>query len=395
MTRIWREVRHVLLSVAMGVAAVGLLLGTAVGLVWPRVFGWVVGRTRWLATVQRGRCAPPVTSLYAPLPDDPPERLAALRSDPATRRDLGWLGTQAALAPVGLILLAGWPSAVMGVLTPLLRRIVPADMVFAYQGIPVTDMRLAWLMVPLGLATALIPFLFARWYIVAEGWIAGQLLAPTEAAVLAARVERLAETRAAVVDASAAELRRIERDLHDGAQARLVALAMNLGMAEDMFETNPETARAMLAEARSDARSAMGELRDLVRGIHPPILADRGLPGALSALAMVSSVPIDLDLRLDRRLPAPMEAAAYFALAELVANAIKHSGASSIAMAVEFSGSRLVMRVRDDGCGGADPRGGTGLTGIRRRLAAFDGTVRVDSPAGGPTLVEMELPCGW
>jgi signal transduction histidine kinase len=377
----------VLLSVAIGFAAFGLLLAAAVGLVRRPVFGWAVGRTRWLAGVQRRHCAPPVPSLYLPASKD-------LRADPATRRDLGWLGTQAALAPVGMILLAGWPSAVLGILTPLLRQLTPAGVVFYYQGIAVTDMRVAWLMVPLGFVTALIPFVLARWYIVAEGWIAGRLLAPTEAAVLAARVEKLAETRAAVVDASAAELRRIERDLHDGAQARLVALAMNLGMAEDMFETNPETARAMLAEARSDARSAMGELRDLVRGIHPPILSDRGLPGALNALAMVSSVPIDLDVRLDRRLPAPVESAAYFALAELVANAIRHSGASSIRLAALDEGARLVLRVRDDGCGGADPAGGSGLAGIRRRLEAFDGTVRVDSPAGGPTLVEMELPCG-
>jgi signal transduction histidine kinase len=240
----------------------------------------------------------------------------------------------------------------------------------------------------------MIPFLFARWYIVAEGWVAARLLAPTGAALLAARVEKLAETRAAVVDASAAELRRIERDLHDGAQARLVALAMNLGMAEDLFETRPETARAMLAEARADARSAMGELRDLVRGIHPPILSDRGLPGAVLALSIVSSIPVDLDVRLDRRLSAPVEAAAYFAVAELVANAIKHSGASTVRVAVEDADTRLVIRVHDDGCGGASFSGGGGLVGIRRRLAAFDGTLRVTSPAGGPTLVEMELPCG-
>ncbi|WP_203925116.1 sensor histidine kinase [Virgisporangium ochraceum] len=398
--RIWREARHVLLSIAVGVAAFGLLVATGVGLllgaagVRRPVLGRVVRRVRQLAAAQRGRCAPPVPSLYTPLPDDPHERDRAIRADPATRRDTAWLAAQAALAPIGIILLAGWPSAVLGVLTPFLRRFTPAGIPLMYQGIPVTNMRTAYLMVPLGLATALIPYLFARWYIVAEGRVAESLLAPTEAARLAARVEKLAQTRAAVVDASAAELRRIERDLHDGAQARLVALAMNLGMAEDLFDSNPATARAMLAEARADARSAMGELRDLVRGIHPPILSDRGLPGAVLALSIVSSIPVDLDVRVDRRLPAPVEAAAYFALAELVTNAIKHSGASVVRVSVVDEGARLVMRVRDDGRGGADPAGGTGLTGIRRRFEAFDGTVRVSSPAGGPTLVEMELPCG-
>jgi signal transduction histidine kinase len=137
----------------------------------------------------------------------------------------------------------------------------------------------------------------------------------------------------------------------------------------------------------------MGELRDLVRGIHPPMLADRGLPGAMQALAMASSIPIDLDLRLERRLPAPVESAAYFALSEVVANAIKHSHAERITLSVEDGGSTVVLRVRDDGRGGADPRRGTGLLGIERRLAAFDGTIRVSSPAGGPTVIEMELPC--
>jgi len=375
----------VLLSVAIGVVALALLVATGVGrLARRRLPVGVVRLTRHLAAVQRQRCSPPVASLYL-APDGP---------DPATQRDIAWLGAQAALAPIGLILLAAWPSALLGILTPMTRRFLPDHMGLDYQGIPVTNMRMAYLMVLLGMATALVPFLFARWYIVAEGWVAERLLAPTEAARLAVRVEKLAETRAAVVDASAAELRRIERDLHDGAQARLVAMAMNLGMAEDLFESRPDTARAMLAEARADARNAMGELRDLVRGIHPPILSDRGLPGAVLALSIVSSIPIDLDVRLDRRLPAPVEAAAYFALAELVANAIKHSGASLLKIVLHDRSERLVMSVHDDGHGGASFAGGSGLAGVRRRLEAFDGTVAVSSPAGGPTLVEMELPCG-
>ncbi|MEV0715755.1 histidine kinase, partial [Asanoa sp. NPDC050611] len=232
-----------------------------------------------------------------------------------------------------------------------------------------------------------------RLYIAGAPVVARGLLAPTGAARLSARVEQLAETRAAAVDASAAELRRIERDLHDGAQARLVALNMNLGMAEAMFDSDPDTARSMLADARAGARTAMSELRDLVRGIHPPLLADRGLPGAIQALALASSIPVDLDLRLDRRLPAPMESAAYFVLAEALANAIKHADADRITLSVTDLGSRLSLRLSDDGRGGADPARGTGLRGIERRLAAFDGTLRLTSPPGGPTVVEMELPC--
>lgn len=373
--------RHLILSVAIGVGCLLMLLATALSLARPALRGWVLRRTRWLADVQRRRCAPPVTSLYAT--DDRPEP-----------RDLAWLGAQAALTPAALIVLAAVPNGVIGMLTPVFRILTPSDVVFYFQAIPIPDQRVALMVTPLGLVTVVAGFVLAHLFVRGESWIGNRLLTPTEAAVLAVRVEKLAETRAAVVDASAAELRRIERDLHDGAQARLVALSMNLGMAEDLFETNPETARAMLAEARAAARSAMGELRDLVRGIHPPILADRGLPGALHALAMVSPTPIDLDIALARRLPAPVEAAAYFAVAELVANAIKHSGAALIRLAVADRGRKLVVTVSDDGRGGADPRGGTGLVGIRRRLEAFDGTLRVDSPAGGPTLVEMEVPCG-
>jgi signal transduction histidine kinase len=195
------------------------------------------------------------------------------------------------------------------------------------------------------------------------------------------------------VDASAAELRRIERDLHDGAQARLVALAMNLGVAEDVIDADPAGAKALLTEARAGAGAALTELRGLVRGIHPPVLADRGLAAAVQALTLGSAVPVELDLRLERRLAAAVESAAYFATAEALTNAIRHSGAGQVRVRVVDAGNAVRITVRDDGCGGADPSRGTGLLGIQRRLSAFDGGLSVSSPPGGPTVLEMELPC--
>jgi signal transduction histidine kinase len=402
--RAWREFRRVLVSVGLGLAANFLLFATVVSLLFCLVgiglpvFVEVMGLVRRLAGVRRRRSSPEIPTPYAPLPDGLLRKVRAILAEPATWRDLAWLFVQTPVGIAGLFLIGLWPAAVQGVLMPLVRWLLPPSVDdLSYQGIQVDDQRTAWLVIPFGILIGLLAFWLPRLYLAGEAWLARWLLAPTAAAQLAdrlaARVERLSETRAAVVDASAAELRRIERDLHDGAQARLVALTMNLGMAEDLFETDPDTARAMLADARAGARDAMGELRDLVRGIHPPMLADRGLPGAMQALAMASSIPIDLDLRLERRLPAPVESAAYFALSEVVANAIKHSHAERITLSVEDGGSNVVLRVRDDGRGGADPRRGTGLLGIERRLAAFDGTIRVSSPAGGPTVIEMELPC--
>jgi len=148
-----------------------------------------------------------------------------------------------------------------------------------------------------------------------------------------------------------------------------------------------------MTEAKASAGAALAELRDLVRGIHPPVLADRGLAGALQALAVASGVPIELDLRLDRRLTPPVEATAYFVIAEALTNAIRHSGARRIQITVTDHGSTLGITVRDDGHGGADPSHGTGLRGIQRRLSAFDGSLRITSPPDGPTVLDMELPC--
>jgi signal transduction histidine kinase len=210
---------------------------------------------------------------------------------------------------------------------------------------------------------------------------------------LAGRVQRLTETRGHAVDAAAAELRRIERDLHDGAQARLVALGMNLRAVERVLPGSPNAALALVAEARETSVRALNELRDLIRGICPPVLADRGLGHAVHALVLDTPLPTTLEIDLPGRPTPPVESACYFAIAEALANAVKHAGARSAQIRVQHSTGLLRIEVSDDGIGGADPALGTGLLGVERRLGTFDGILAVNSPPGGPTMVVMEVPC--
>ncbi len=212
-------------------------------------------------------------------------------------------------------------------------------------------------------------------------------------AEMAERIETLETSRAGAVDAQDSELRRIERDLHDGAQARLVALGMSLGMAEQKLADDPQRASELLAEARVGAEQALRELRDLARGIHPPVLADRGLAAALASLANATPIPVDLSVHVPGRLAATVESAAYFVAAEGLANAAKHARATRVQIRIDRLGDRLELEVRDDGDGGADPSG-NGLSGLRRRVEALDGKLSVRSPRGGPTVVRAELPCG-
>ena len=220
------------------------------------------------------------------------------------------------------------------------------------------------------------------------------LLAAPGQAELSERIDVLTSTRAGAVDAQDARLRRIERDLHDGAQARLVALGMSLGMAErKLDEAQPGAARELLAEARAGAEQALRELRDLARGIHPPLLADRGLEAAVRSLADLSPLPVGLSVNMPERPPSQVESAAYFVLAEGLANAAKHARAGRVDIRIERAGPMLRLRIADDGVGGADP-GGSGLVGLRHRVEALDGTFAVTSPRGGPTTLSAELPCG-
>jgi signal transduction histidine kinase len=317
-----------------------------------------------------------------------------LLADPATWRDLAWLLLGPAWLLLGVVPAALLAEGVEGmvvspVLTPLYQGVGP--------GIGWFVTGPAWLMVPVELAQGVLmvaagllvarPVL--RWRALAARW----LLAPTRAARLALRVDQLTRTRSETVDAQAAELRRIERDLHDGAQARLVALGMNLGLAEELMARDPVTAQKLLAEARESSDRALTELRDLVRGIHPPVLAERGLDGAIRALALTLPLPVDVDIDLLGRPEAPLETAAYFAVAEALTNVAKHSDAEHAWVHLRHDGGRLLLTVRDDGRGGAAATPGSGLAGIERRLAAHDGTLTIDSPRGGPTILAMDIPC--
>jgi signal transduction histidine kinase len=260
-----------------------------------------------------------------------------------------------------------------------------------------------------GVWAVLLAFLISIWAITSQGYFwpiwpalpalvavgvhaAVLLVRSPDHAALTERISTLESTRAGAVDVQEAELRRIERDLHDGAQARLVALGMSIGMAEQKLATDADAARALLAEARVGAGEALRELRDLARGIHPPVLADRGLEAAVHALAASSPIPVAVSVENPDRAKPPVESAAYFVVAEALANAGKHAGASRVTVRIARTGNILTAEVEDDGAGGADASG-SGLSGLRRRVEALDGTLTVASPAGGPTTIRAELPC--
>jgi signal transduction histidine kinase len=210
---------------------------------------------------------------------------------------------------------------------------------------------------------------------------------------LTQRVQTLTLTRTDAVDTAASELRRIERDLHDGAQARLVALGMSLRAAERLFICSPEAALALVTEAKETSSRALTELRDLVRGIYPPVLADRGLGDAVRALALDTPLHTQLDVDLPEEIELPVASAVYFCVAEALANVVKHAGARTVRIDLRHHAGMLRAEVTDDGAGGADPALGTGLAGVERRLATFDGILAVNSPPGGPTIVVIEVPC--
>ncbi|MER7622342.1 sensor domain-containing protein [Streptomyces sp. NPDC126503] len=230
----------------------------------------------------------------------------------------------------------------------------------------------------------------ARGFANADRLMVRGLLSPSDE--LERRIAELESDRGVVVDTAAADLRRIERDLHDGAQARLVALAMGLGLAKEKLLEDPDTAAAMVDEAHGEVKLALQELRDLARGIHPAVLTDRGLDAALSSVASRCTVPVKVAVDLAERPAEAIEGIAYFTVSELLQNVSKHARARGASVEVWRSGDRLMLQVRDDGVGGARTDGGTGLAGLGERLGAVDGLLLVDSPAGGPTVVTAELP---
>jgi signal transduction histidine kinase len=375
--------RHLIL------AAVALLVLTAV---WLFLLPRLMLAIRLLAQVTRRMvadwCGIRIADPYRPARTAGREisarGLGRRLADPASWRDVGWLivnacgGWVVAALPAGLIAvgLAGF----LRVLTH--RPGGPPSLAHS----PLVIIAAGSGLIALGLAVA-------PWMLVAYGRLARLMLGPPGQAELALRVAHLAETRSEAIDTGAAEMRRIERDLHDGAQARLVAMGMTLDAAGQLIDSNPAAARALLLEARDTSVKALAELRDLVRGIHPPVLADRGLGDAVRALTLDSPLRARLASDLPGRPPAPVESAAYFAVSELLANVSKHAGAAQAWIDIRYSEGMLRVGVSDDGRGGADPARGTGLRGIERRVAAFDGVLAVHSPSGGPTAVTMEIPC--
>jgi signal transduction histidine kinase len=270
---------------------------------------------------------------------------------------------------------------------------VPAATPFPGIGLQVATYPGTFLVLAVGLAMVLAAPWVTRAVVAADRWLLVALLGPGR---LARRVRDLEHTRALAVDDAAAQLRRVERDLHDGAQIRLATLAMHLGLARETL-AGPEgaadvaRARELVDAAHRDAKQALGELRDLARGIHPPVL-DNGLDDALATLAATSAIPVELACDLPER-PAPaIETIAYYCAAELLANAAKHSQAGLVTVRADGRDGTLVLTVGDDGVGGADPARGSGLAGLAQRVSTVDGRLRIASPRGGPTLVSVQLP---
>jgi signal transduction histidine kinase len=334
-------------------------------------------------------CDVPIAEPYRPRDTRPGlrGRLTWMLSDRATWRDLLWLTVNAC---VGWVLVAA--PATMVVIG--LIEVVQQDHGGPLGGGPGLLANGSAQRTVVGILLLVAGTFAAPKLLRGYGLFARTMLAPTGSAELQRRVEHLSQTRSDTIDTGAAEIRRIERDLHDGAQARLVAMGMTLDAAGQLIEDDPKAARALLIEARDNSAKALKDLRNLVRGIHPPVLADRGLADAIRALALDTPLRIQLASDLDRaRPPAPVESAAYFVVSELLTNVSKHAEARQAWIDIRHSDGMLRIGVTDDGHGGADPRRGTGLQGIERRLAAFDGVLAISSPPGGPTSVTLEIPC--
>jgi signal transduction histidine kinase len=364
------------------------LIGLPIAMATIVVSRGMANAERWRAALVLGA---PIRGRYRPLRTGRMmDRLRALFADRQTWKDLGW---HLLLLPVGIVgftvAVACWCWSLWCLTFPIWFKIAPAAADFG--GFTLDTWWWALLVFVVGVATLPITVALLRGTAAGTGALA-RLLLGSDAEELEERVGVLTETRAGAVDAAAAELERIERDLHDGAQARLVALALDLGMAEERFDRDPEGARELVEKAREEAKQALTELRDLARGMRPALLAERGLPEAIRALAARTPMPTTVTVQPGERVAPAVEAAAYFVVAEALTNAVKHSGATRLRVRVEREGDHLAVEVSDNGRGGADPSG-NGLTGLRKRVEALDGGLRIASPAGGPTLLRAEVPC--
>jgi signal transduction histidine kinase len=408
--RTWTAALYLVASLAVGVfwfvvLVTGISVGLSLVIIWVglpilglTMLAWRGGawlERRWIGLMLGARIPEP----YRPLPSGGLlARWLAMAADPATWKDFAYL---VLLFPLGLIwfvvTVTLWSLALSLLTVPIYYRLLPDARIevvwFSDRPNVILDtVPEAIAAAALGVVLVVAAAWATRGMANAHAFIAQGLLGPSPAQ-LRARVAALKASRDRAVDSAEDERRRIERDLHDGAQQRLVALAMDLGMAKEKLRTDPQAATELVGEAHEEAKRALAELRDLARGIHPAVLADRGLDAAISALAARSPVPVGVEVATER-LPGAVESTAYFVVAEALTNAAKHARAGEITVHIARRDDLLVVEVTDDGDGGADPARGSGLRGLADRVAAIDGRLTVTSPAGGPTVVRAELPCG-
>jgi signal transduction histidine kinase len=402
--RTYGRILYMLLALPLGVlwfvflvTAISFGIGTAVTLIGIPVLIGTVWAWRWMAELERrliGRLVG--VEIPSPYRPDPPadhwwSRIAGRLADPATWKDLAFLLLQ---LPLGIL---AFTIAVTVLGLGLGGLFAPAYYWALDDGTWITAVHVDTLVeaiavVPLGAAVLLfgIPALSAlgRLY----GWLATQLLGSNADPELTAQVHELEDARSRIIAAADAERRRIERDLHDGAQQRLVALALNLRMAEQRAASGDPTAVDLVRQAGEEAQLALTELRDLARGIHPAILTNRGLPAALEDLAARATVPVEVTAVPSERLPDPVEAAAYFVVSECLANVGKHAEATSATVSAGVTAGRLEVVVADDGVGGAELDGGSGIQGLKDRVGAVSGSLAIDSPQGAGTRVVASIP---
>jgi signal transduction histidine kinase len=397
----WRDTRYLLVGFVLGtagfaavIAAVSTAVSFSILIIGLPAAVFVARFDRWWCGIERRRVERlrerPLPGVYAaPTGEHWITRALSVLRDRQVCFDALWMLVAFPLGLAGFLLTVLSSAAVIALLSaPIYEWSIPGWLHHHVVLFSILEPLLAF---PAAVAAAWI----VRGMALASTGTAIRLLGPNRTEVLERRVQTLSETRADAVDAAVTELQRVERDLHDGAQARLVALSMDLGMAEQkLAQADTETALEHVASARGQARAAMAELRDLVRGIGPSILTDRGLDAALTALVSGREPPVELRVELRGTDVGPREMAAYFVVAESLTNARKHAQASRISVRVwEDAADRLIVEVVDDGVGGADPDAGSGLRGLRKRVAALDGTLTVASPAGGPTTVRAEFTC--
>ncbi|MFG1959073.1 histidine kinase [Nonomuraea sp. NPDC049028] len=376
--RAWLDTAHVVIGLPVGVILAGLTLVCAA--VPPLMRRGLPLFTR----VQRSRFEAFLGARIQPV------RSPITWRSRVTWRQIGYHLLSPLVGLAGTVLVAAaWGAAGVGLTAFLQPMLQKRPLVFEFN---LREPGVVSVYMAVGFVLLLVAPTLARGMARLDLSVARTLLGPSRHE-LGQRIETLTESRAGVIDAADAERRRIERDLHDGAQQRLVSLAMNLGLARATLTDLPEPAREAIAQAHEESKQALKELRDFVRGLHPAVLNDQGLDAALSGIAARAPIPVRLRVDIDLRASPTIEAVAFFIVSEALTNIAKHAAATKAQVSVVREGDRLCLRVFDDGCGGARLDGGTGLRGLLQRIDSVDGTLRLSSPLGGPTTIEVDLPC--